>query len=66
MAIRKLGARIRYHYSLKDMRPIDSLNDNKIPILFIYGDKDDLKILLVTRRMWKHFLIVGWLAIRIK
>ncbi len=35
-----IGARIRYHYSLKKMRPIDSLNENKIPILFIHGEKD--------------------------
>jgi len=35
-----LGARIRYHYSLKKMRPIDSLDENEIPILFIHGDSD--------------------------
>ena len=34
------GARIRYHYSLKDMRPVDSLDDNTIPILFIHGEED--------------------------
>jgi len=37
-----LGARIRYHYSLKDMRPIDSLDDNTIPVLFIHGADDSL------------------------
>ncbi|MDO4803935.1 MAG: alpha/beta hydrolase [Lachnospiraceae bacterium] len=36
------GARIRYHYSLKDMRPIDSLEGNRIPVLFIHGEKDGL------------------------
>ncbi len=36
-----VGARIRYHYSLKDMRPIDSLDDNEIPILFIHGEADN-------------------------
>ena len=28
-----IGARLRYYYSLKKMRPIDSLDDNKIPVL---------------------------------
>ena len=35
-----IGARIRYHYSIKAMRPIDSLNENEIPILFIHGEND--------------------------
>ena len=35
-----LGARIRYSYSLKSMRPIDSLDDNEVPILFIHGAED--------------------------
>ena len=36
------GARIRYHYALKDMRPIDSLDDNEIPVLFLHGEEDDM------------------------
>jgi len=40
--IADIGARIRYHYSLKKMRPIDSLDDNVIPILFMHGKNDDL------------------------
>lgn len=36
-----LGARIRYHYSLKEMRPIDSLDGNQVPILFIHGGADN-------------------------
>lgn len=36
-----IGARIRYHYAIKDMRPVDALNDNEIPILFIHGEDDD-------------------------
>ena len=32
---------LRYHYALKDMRPIDSLDENTIPILFIHGSEDD-------------------------
>ena len=35
-----IGARIRYGYSLKSMRPIDSLDDNEVPILFIHGAED--------------------------
>ena len=38
--IADLGARLRYHYSLKAMRPIDSLGSNRIPILFIHGAQD--------------------------
>lgn len=37
-----IGARIRYHYALKDMRPIDALDENEIPILFIHGAEDSL------------------------
>ena len=39
--IADFGARLRCHYSLKDMRPIDSLSDNKVPVLFIHGAQDD-------------------------
>ena len=35
-----LGARLRYHYALRDMRPIDSLAENEIPVLFIHGADD--------------------------
>lgn len=38
--IADIGARLRYHYSLKKMRPIDALGDNEVPILFIHGDSD--------------------------
>ena len=38
--IASFGAVIRYHYSLKKMRPIDSLVDNEIPIMFIHGEND--------------------------
>lgn len=34
------AGRLRYHYSLKDMRPIDSLDANTVPILFIHGTDD--------------------------
>ena len=32
--------RLRYHYSLKEMRPIDALDANTIPILFLHGAED--------------------------
>ncbi len=35
-----IGARIRYGYSIKAMHPIDSLDDNEIPILFMHGAED--------------------------
>lgn len=35
-----IGSRLRYHYAIKDMRPIDALKDNTIPILFIHGEED--------------------------
>ena len=35
-----VGGRVRYGYNLSDMRPIDSLDDNKVPILFIHGEDD--------------------------
>ena len=34
------SGKLRYHYSLKKMRPIDSLDENTIPILFIHGAED--------------------------
>lgn len=33
--------RLRYHYALKEMRPIDSLDENTVPILFIHGAEDN-------------------------
>ena len=35
-----VGIRILYGYSIYDMRPIDALDDNAVPVLFIHGDKD--------------------------
>ena len=34
-------AKIRFGFSFGDMRPIDSLKDNLVPILFIHGEKDN-------------------------
>ena len=35
-----LGAILRYHHALSDMRPIDALDSNTIPVLFIHGEED--------------------------
>ncbi len=37
-----IGVRVRYGYSLDDMRPIDALDGNTVPILFIQGDSDTI------------------------
>ena len=39
--VASLCARLRYGYWYGQMRPIDSLKDNRIPILFIHGEQDD-------------------------
>ena len=36
-----LTGKLRYHYALKEMRPIESLNENRIPVLFMHGEADD-------------------------
>ncbi len=35
-----LGARIRYGYAVGKMRPVDSLDENEVPLLFIHGEED--------------------------
>lgn len=35
-----LTGKLRYHYALKEMRPIESLNENRIPVLFMHGEAD--------------------------
>lgn len=36
-----LCAKIRYGYSFDEMRPIDGLRDNRVPVMFIHGTEDD-------------------------
>ncbi|HCH28594.1 MAG TPA: alpha/beta hydrolase [Ruminococcaceae bacterium] len=48
-----IGANLFYRYSLKDMRPIDSLEGNSVPILFVHGEKDDFISPYNTKRMYK-------------
>ncbi len=35
-----LAAKIKYGYSFSQMRPIDALKDNQVPVLFIHGEDD--------------------------
>lgn len=39
--VASLCAKIRYGYFFHEMRPIDSLRDNEIPVLFLHGAEDD-------------------------
>ena len=49
-----LGARIRYRYSLRDMRPIDALDENMIPILFLHGAEDSFILPENSKRMYER------------
>lgn len=40
--VANFGSIIRYHYALKDMRPIDALDGSSVPTLFIHGEDDEL------------------------
>lgn len=46
-------AKLRYGFFYHQMRPIDSLADNKIPILFIHGEKDDFILPFHSQNMAK-------------
>ena len=35
-----IGIRVLYGYSIHDMRPIEALDGNTVPILFVHGEKD--------------------------
>jgi hypothetical protein len=49
-----LGSRLRYHYSLKDMRPVDSLDQNEIPVLFIHGADDNFILPKNSKDMYER------------
>ena len=49
-----LGARIRYGYALKDMRPIDSLDQNGIPVLFLHGADDSFIVPKNSQDMYER------------
>ncbi|MCR4615969.1 MAG: lysophospholipase [Clostridiales bacterium] len=52
--IADIGARIRYHYALSDMRPIDALDNNTVPVLFIHGEADDFIVPQNSRDMFER------------
>ena len=49
--IASVFAKIRFGYGYQEMRPIDSLADNRIPILFIHGAKDSFILPEHSQRM---------------
>lgn len=64
--VASLCAKIRYGSFYHEMRPIDCLPENRIPILFLHGEKDSFIPPEHSHRMWKatsgfseFFLIEG-------
>ncbi len=51
--IASLFAKLRFGFSYEDMRPIDSLPENKVPILFIHGADDSFILPEHSERMSK-------------
>lgn len=51
VALGNIGAKIRYKYAFTEMHPIDALDDNEVPILFIHGGDDRLITPDHSRRM---------------
>ena len=49
-----LGARLRYGYALKDARPIDALDGNTVPVLFIHGVDDPFILSENSQRMYER------------
>ena len=54
VSLASVCARLRYGYSYDMMRPIDSLADNEIPILFIHGAEDSFILPENSERMKKE------------
>ncbi len=51
--VASLFAKLKYGWSYNQMRPIDSLAGNNIPILFIHGDADDFILPFHSQNMQK-------------
>ena len=51
VSLASVCAKIRYGYSYNEMRPIESLNGNEIPILFIHGAGDSFILPDHSRKM---------------
>lgn len=54
VSLSSVCARLRYGYSYDMMRPIDSLADNEVPILFIHGAEDTFILPENSERMKKE------------
>lgn len=46
-----VGGRFRYHHALKDMRPVDALGENTVPVLFLHGAEDSFILPENSERM---------------
>ena len=46
------GAKVRYGIALKEMRPIDCLYENTVPILFLHGEEDRFILPSNSERMY--------------
>ena len=49
-----LGLRILYRYSLDDMRPIEALDANTVPILFVHGEADTTVLPESARELYER------------
>jgi len=54
VALTNLGVKLRYHYTFDEMRPIDSLDENEIPILFMHGEDDNFILPENSKRMFER------------
>lgn len=46
--------KIRYHYSIKEMRPVDALDECRIPMLFIHGEEDNYVLPQNSRNLFER------------
>ncbi len=51
MYIASVCAKLRFGYAYREMRPIDSLRDNRVPILFLHGEQDSFILPEHSQRM---------------
>ncbi len=51
--VAEFGYRLRYHHTFDEMRPVDALTDNTVPMLFLHGTHDELIHPDHSRRMYE-------------
>ena len=66
MDLTSIGSKLRNGYSFRDMRPIDAIRDNQIPVLFFHGAQDSFILPAHSQRLQEadpavsqRFLIEG-------